>query len=245
MNARKLQAVPALKPATTAEVEAELTAARQALAAAATAVDAAKAALDSAPRDASKRAELREAIHMATEDHEAAQATVESIEKRLGAAQCRDDERALAAAVERIGIVAQMNAATVDADEFVTVIGKAIEAFFERMRVRNLALRDEANQINSIWMRLGHTHRCQGMATEAGTGTEAIPARVSLEALHNWQTFARRKLEYLAPGASEVQQATRALLLGALDYATTLHHLKQSVAHNHNLRASHGKAVTK
>jgi len=233
--ARKLQAVPQ-PSATMADAEAELAAARKALVVAGAAVDAARAALDAAPRDAAQRAVLREGILLAEEDHENAKKTIQTLEERLGAAQRREDERALVAAVERFGTVAQMSQAAADAKEFITAIGGAAAKFFEQQRARNIAAHNEADSINAIWASLGHEHRCPGLPLEPGTGSPDVPPRLSLAALDQYEHHARNLLNQPNRQATPVEQATRQFLLGAISAARTANDLKLAMDQNVVLR---------
>lgn len=227
-SARKLQAVP--KPtASAADVEAELTAAQAALSAAGAAVETAKTALDAAPRDASQRSVLREALIMAEEDREKAMANVDAVRHRLNATQRREDEQAARELGARVGQAAQMKAAQAMADEFIRTVGGAAEAFFAKLSEQNLAFRDDAERLNAIWSRLGHGYRIDGVEREQGTGTESIPARVSLDALHH-EHFVKQRLEHQHPEATHLKQATRQFLLGAFEFPRTWRLLKQHVA---------------
>lgn len=228
-SARKLRAVPTVQEAAAPGAHAELITAQEAMRTASAAVDAAQAALD-ASRDTSKRPELREALILAQQDLEAAQQQVERCNKHHCSAQRRDDEHAFRAIGARIGQAGQLKAAQEMADEFIRSVGAAAETFFAKLAEQNIAFADEAERLNQIWDRLGYDYRVAGIEVENGTGTESIPARLSLESLHTHEFFVRKQLENQHPNATHLKQATRQFLLGALDFPQTWRLLKKHAA---------------
>ena len=222
---------------TSAELESHCLACEKTLGDAETTLAAAEAAAAAPHEDDHQRSLELGAAHNAKLRVQHARDKLTEHRTALDAAKRSEDEAEAKGLADRVSRAAQMREVVSINKAFETLVFGGLKRFFTDMIERRARFHADAQQLDRVLRRLGHGYRLSGVDLEHGTGTEQIPASVSVDTLKTYIGPLRELLQERMRSTDHLDRAAAILLLGAFELDRDRHlaarEVEMAVHHHH------------